>query len=242
MKLSLPERIAYQILKDYKHDEYIQSFQQLPTQQELQNKYYISRTTVVKALNILKDQGEIYSVQGKGIFFTEDKFSLYLNGVYSYDYKLSKLGVEIENILLSMSVIKADKHLASIFDCNSEDNIFEIIRKKVDKDSGEDLILQRNYLCYKRFDGLDQLDLNNQRLYVVLSKYYDLNLTSARELIKMEMLPPEISRYVDVKNDNKLRIDRYGYEYEKLIEYTNTYLLTNNFAYDIKLDLNEPII
>ncbi len=242
MKRCLPQKIALQILEDYKHDQYIQTFQKLPTQRQLQDKYYISRTTVIKALNILKQQGEVYSIQGKGVFFTEDKFSLYLNGIYSYDYKLSKLGIEIENQLVSFQVIHACKYLANIFNIEENELLIEIIRKKTDANTGEDLIIQRNYLRYCRFPNLNEADLNKQRLYVVLNKYFNLNLSSARELIKMELLPPELLRYVDVKNEYRLRIDRFGYECDELMEYTNTYLLTPNFVYDINLDLNEPII
>jgi len=45
---------------------------QLPTEQELAEKFDVSRPTVVKALDRLKDLGYVYRVQGKGTFVCEE--------------------------------------------------------------------------------------------------------------------------------------------------------------------------
>lgn len=241
MKKSLPATIAQKIINDYLKDEKINVSQKLPTQLELQTKYYISRTTVLKAIDILRDENLVYSVQGKGMFFTNDRHSLYLNGIYSYDYQLLKSGIKLDNCLLSSRICSANEEVADKFNIKQGDKVIEIIRKKVDVESGKDLILQCNYLRFDRFKALDFDKLNNNRLYSILGSDFDLNLTSANEQIMISHIDREFSKYLETKHGDVMRIDRTSFERDSVVEYTHTYLLVNSFKYDVKLNLINPL-
>lgn len=241
MKKNLSATIAQKIIKDFLEGDDIRVGRKLPTQRELQNKYFVSRTTILKSLDILRENGLIYSIQGKGIFFSEDRLSLYLNGIYSYDYQLMKSGIFIKNVLLSSDIRKANEEVASKMGIMPGTEVIEIIRKKIDSKSGNDLILQCNYLNYNRFEGLDFTKLNNNRLYSVLGLDYDLNLTAADEQIMLARLERPYAELLDGNYGRVMRIDRVSYENEVVVEYTHTYLLDDNFKYDVKLNLVNPL-
>lgn len=241
MKKNLSATIAQKIIKDFLEGDEICAGRKLPTQKELQKKYFVSRTTILKSLDILRDNGLIYSIQGKGIFFSEDRLSLYLNGIYSYDYQLMKSGIFIKNILLSSKVCKANEEVASKMGIVPGAEVIEVIRKKIDSKSGVDLILQCNYLNYERFKGLDFQKLNNNRLYSVLGVDFDLNLTAADEQIMLARLEKSSVDLLDNNYGRVMRIDRVSYEHDVVVEFTHTYLLDENFKYDVKLNLVNPL-
>lgn len=241
MKKNLSAIVAQKIIKDFLEGDETCAGRKLPTQRELQNKYFVSRTTILKSLDILRENGLIYSIQGKGIFFSEDRLSLYLNGIYSYDYQLMKSGIFIQNILLSSEVRKASEEVANKMGIMPGAKVIEIIRKKIDSKSGVDLILQCNYLNYERFKGLDFSKLNNNRLYSVLGLDFDLNLTAADEQIMLAKLERAYVELLENNYGKVMRIDRISYEQEEVVEYTHTYLLDENFKYDVKLNLVNPL-
>ncbi|MFV0288934.1 MAG: GntR family transcriptional regulator [Mycoplasmatales bacterium] len=239
LKKSLAEEIGDLIIKDYYENKSKERLKELPTQHELQQKYYVSRSTIVKALNILKAKKVIYSIQGKGSFFVQGKLELYLAGIYSYDYQLNQMGVEVENQVINYQVVLPNEDLRQHLKLTENEKLIEIIRKKIDKHTKEILIIQRNYLKYNRFKNLNIAKINTKRLYVVLTKEYNLNLTKAKERIMLSTLPKQLNKYVNAKKQNVLKIVRQAYEKESLIEYTESYLLTANFVYDVDLNFQE---
>ncbi len=239
--MSLPKKISQKIINDYLKDEKINRDMQLPTQLELQKKYYVSRTTILKALDILRNENLIYSIQGKGMYFTNDRHSLYLNGIYSYDYQLQKSGIELENVLLAGRVCAANDEVARRFEIATGDKVIEIIRKKVDTTTNCDVILQCNYLRYERFKHLDFDKLNNNRLYSVLGTDFNLKLTSADEQIMISHIKRQYSKFLTASYGDVMRIDRVSYEQDTVVEFTHTYLLVNSFKYDVKLNIINPL-
>lgn len=238
MRKSLPLTISEKIMNDYFRDKSMNTDIQLPTQLELQKRYYVSRTTILKAIDILREKNYIYSIQGKGIFFTIDRHSLYLNGIYSYDYQLQKDDIVLDNKLLSARICRASESVATKFGIGIGDKVIEIIRKKVDRETNCDVILQCNYLRYERFRSLDFDKLNNNRLYSVLGLDFNLNLTSANEQIMISHIKRDYSCYLQKSYGDVMRIDRISYEQEIIVEYTQTYLLVNSFKYDVKLNIS----
>lgn len=241
MRKSLPVVISQKIINDYLRNRKISTDLQLPTQLELQEKYFVSRTTILKAIDILREENLVYSVQGKGMFFTNNRHSLYLNGIYSYDYQLLKDGILLDNYLLSSRVCPASEEVARKFAIEAGEPVIEIIRKKVDRTTHRDVILQCNYLRYERFKNLAFNKLNNNRLYSVLSLDCDLNLTTADEQIMVSRINRDYCKCLEGNYGEVMRIDRLSYERDVVVEYTHTYLLVNSFKYDIQLNMVNPL-
>ncbi len=241
MRNKLPNKVAKKIIADYFHNDRLCNDCKLPTQKELQAKYFVSRTTIVKALEILREDNLIYSIQGKGVYFANDRHLLYLNGVYSYDYELLKDGILLDNHLLSCQVCKANEMIAKKLAIKCGDDVIEIIRKKVDRDTNIDIILQCNYLRYDRFSNLDFNKLNNNRLYAVLGIDCDLHITNADEQIMISRIERTYSKFLAGSYNEVMRIDRTSYEHSQIIEYTQTYLLQNSFKYYVQLNITNKI-
>lgn len=237
MPKNLAALTAQKIIYDYLKTEQLELNKKLPTQKELEKKYYVSRTTILKAIEILRRENLVYSIQGCGMFFTDDRLSLYLCGIYSYDYQLLKQGIEIENILLSTRIIKATRDLAMKLNVLSGTPVIEIIRKKVNRKNGQELILQCNYLNYNRFSEIDFEKLNHCRLYAVLGQDFNLRITNANEIITVKPIKNTDQKYLTSDLTHVLNIERTSYEDEQIVEFTRTYILSADFEYKVKLNI-----
>lgn len=233
MSKQLYEKIAHKILNDFKSNSVV-GFK-LPSQIQLSKRYYVSRSTIVKAIDYLEEQNLVYTLKGKGSFLSEHFFDLKLTGVYSFDLNFLNYGLKVENTLVSLQVMTATDELQQELMLTSTDEVYEIVRiKKIAK---RPLFVQINYLPRKYFEGLDKLYSENQRLYPLLAEKYNIILTDAIEKIRVSNPKKEIYKLLEEKNYNScIMITRVSFENEKVVEYTKTYTMNEQveFSYSLK--------
>ena len=83
-----------------------------PAEEKLCRKYNASRSTLRRALNILKETGVLYSVQGNGTYIKPLVFTQPLSDFYSFTDTLKSSNILIQNSVIHYDLIKADKSLA----------------------------------------------------------------------------------------------------------------------------------
>ena len=74
--------IYQEILLDIQNGKYVEN-EPLPSEESLCRSYNVSRTTVHKALDMLKDAAVVYSVQGNGVYVKPHMFAQPLSKFYS---------------------------------------------------------------------------------------------------------------------------------------------------------------
>lgn len=87
----------------------------LPAEHALCNLFGVSRITVIKALNMLEDEGYIYRVQGKGSFVATKKIERNLNQVNSFTESIARQGFKLTTKVISKQFLKATPHLNHLF-------------------------------------------------------------------------------------------------------------------------------
>jgi DNA-binding LacI/PurR family transcriptional regulator len=68
MKRSLPHRIALSILSEYLETGYLKAGDRLPPVRTLEQRYSVSRNTILQALSLLEQQGYLHRKHGAGVF------------------------------------------------------------------------------------------------------------------------------------------------------------------------------
>lgn len=89
----------------------------LPPEEKLCRKHSVSRSTLRRVLNILKETGVLYSVQGNGTYAKPLVFTQPLSDLYSSTDTLKSSNVLIQNSVTHHSLVKADKSLAAETGC-----------------------------------------------------------------------------------------------------------------------------
>lgn len=103
----------------------------LPREEDLIERFGVSRSTVRKAIGRLVAQGYIYQVQGSGIFLRsmphEEYISLEQLKGLSRDFPHS----QIESRVIKLELVEAGEDLAKVAECRPDDLFYHVIRLRV---------------------------------------------------------------------------------------------------------------
>lgn len=124
--------LKYQIIaKEIENDIYSNNFPQgtkLPTVESLASKYNVSKSTIVKAIESLVSRKIVYQLQGSGIFVRKRNRTGYINLNFTQGFTTSLKEFNITSKVLDFNLIKANKEIAELIECDVNDDIYLIKR------------------------------------------------------------------------------------------------------------------
>ena len=165
-----------EIIKEMIRSGELKQGMRIPSENELQENYRLSNTTVRKAINELLHEGIIYREQGKGTFLAETRIDQELTKITSFTEDMLQRGLKPSSKVISVDVILPPPEVMSslIFDKNEE--VIKIHRLRLA--NREPMAIQTSYLPYKLCPGIEKEDLT-QSLTVILRNRYNLHLVKA---------------------------------------------------------------
>ena len=109
-----------QKLEQYIIDNNLEQGAKLPIFTELLTKYQISKSTLVKAFEILQKRGLIYQVQGSGTFVRRPKRDGYVNFLENNGFTSDLTDHLSKAKVIELEIITAPKEIQSAFKCGPE--------------------------------------------------------------------------------------------------------------------------
>ena len=210
---------------------------QIPSEREICEVYDVSRTTVRQAMDELEKEGYIYKVHGKGTFVSPKRMNQDLSAFYSFTEEMKKLGKEPSSEVTGFEVVQAGEHISDMFKRGNEDLLYKISR--IRKADGIHMMYETTYIPYDRFKGITREKLENKPLYDILSKEYNVRISSAEEYFRPILTNKIESVYLDIKEGSpSLKIERFTYEKGEVIEYTVSVARGDKFKYRVRLNNN----
>ena len=100
----------------------------LPTVEALASEYKVSKSTIVKAIEYLVTRKIVYQLQGSGIFVRRRNRTGYINLNVTQGFTTSLKEFNITSKVLDFNLIKADKEIAELLECDINDDIYLIKR------------------------------------------------------------------------------------------------------------------
>lgn len=100
----------------------------LPTVEALASEYKVSKSTIVKAIEYLVARKIVYQLQGSGIFVRRRNRTGYINLNVTQGFTTSLKEFNITSKVLDFNLIKADKEIAELIECDVNDDIYLIKR------------------------------------------------------------------------------------------------------------------
>ena len=87
----------------------------LPTEQQLQEMYQVSRDTVRKALAILTERGMIQKVQGRGsLVLKQELLNFPISGLTSYQELTDALQLQSDTAVVDLELITVNSNLSQL--------------------------------------------------------------------------------------------------------------------------------
>ncbi|MDO5089639.1 MAG: GntR family transcriptional regulator [Leptotrichiaceae bacterium] len=195
-------------------------------------KYYISRNTVRKALEILEKEGIIKKVKGKGSFVLSPK-------IYQNRSKLSKfyddmrvLGLTPNSKILSSKKEIPDISVREKMKLKNGEYVYSVTWIRYG--SEEPLIYETVHLNYKFVDGIEKLSLDSIKLYDILEKKFGIKPENGKEWFYPCRLSESEMKYLKVKTgDVGMHVERIMFYGKEVLEYTESVVRGDRFIYTI---------
>lgn len=208
---------------------------QLPSEREICEKYQLSRSTVRQAFLELERDGYIYKIHGKGTFVSPKKFNQDLLKFYSFTNEMKKIGKKPLSQVLDFAMIKCDKNLANKMRLTIGARVYRFSRLRLA--DNEPMMIETSYVPSERFLGLTGEDLSQNAMYDIFARRFAVDITYAEEKFQAVSTDDKTAHYLNIRREIPcLKIERFTYEKDCVIEYTVSMARGDQFIYSIKLN------
>jgi len=207
----------------------------LPTEHELQRRYDLSSTTVVRAVNDLAREGWVYRKAGKGTFVKRDKLEENLVRLKSFVEEMQSHNLTPKFKPIRAQAVTPPVEIARSFKLNANEKLFLIQRTYLVQ--GEPLATATGYWTLNLGEKLAQHDLSVASLYDIIERDLRIPIIEAEESIGATMADKLIARELDVPTRTPvLARRRLTYTTEmRPIEHTTTFYRADRYEYKIRL-------
>lgn len=174
----------------------------LPTENDLCQRYSVSRVTVRKALDELSQGEYLVRKPGKGTFVSGKKFRRNLSGVLGYSEMCHRMGYEPGARTIHIGLEEPDEDDSVQLHLARDEQILVIERLRLA--DGEPVMLEVNKFPEKKFFFLFNEDLNNASLYETIRKKTGVIFTQSAKLLEIVFANYQESRYLGVAKGHPL--------------------------------------
>ncbi|WP_223269632.1 GntR family transcriptional regulator [Frigoribacterium sp. ACAM 257] len=156
--------------------------QRIPSENELNRLFGLSRMTVRGVLTKLTADGLLVRVQGKGTYVAPDKITAVSPAYQGIREQLEVLGYDISTELVSLVCEPAPTRVRERLRLPPGALVFAIVRlRSVD---GQPLSVHRSFVPADLAPTLDRLDVVGEQLCVVLESAFDLAMHDVAESLE----------------------------------------------------------
>lgn len=160
----------------------------LPSLMNLCEQYQVSKTTMVKALASLEQQGVIFQVQGSGIFVRLQKrpgfISLTTNSGFTHDLS----GYKITSKTLELTTVTATSDLQEKFECPSDEPFYFLKRLRYIDD--QVLCIENSYFRQKLIPYLNR-EIVEDSVFGYIQKALNLKIGFSDKFLRANTLNTE---------------------------------------------------
>jgi GntR family transcriptional regulator len=195
---------------------------QLPTEEQLIQRFAVSRTTVRKAIQNLSDRGLIEIRRGTGTFVTQPRITQDLTELTGFVEDMDALGHAATARLIDRTVVAADADVAQHLAVAVGTRVMRIRRVRLA--NGVGMSLDETYLPLEIGEKIVTHDLEAEPIFSLLEQRYNIPLVEAEYKLEAVSADADVAAALGVDTGSAIfLIERTSYsvgdrpvDYEKL--------------------------
>lgn len=173
----------------------------LPSENQLIKMYNVSRETVRKALNLLRDAGYIQKKQGKGsIVLDVRRLNFPITGLTSFKELQSAQQIPSETTVVEIKKIPVSSSLSEITAWSKKQFVWKLVRQR--RINGEVVILDKDYLLVDIIPELPQEEAQDS-IYDYFENDLKLDIAYAQKEIAADPVTPELLDLMDLHPEDR---------------------------------------
>lgn len=207
----------------------------IETEEELSERFKVSRITVRNAISLLAEDGLLIKQQGRGTFVTKPKVSRDIIHVINFTLNSEINGRRPGCNTVSIKEVPPTPVDEESFSVGEGDKMIEIVRVRYMDD--EPIVIEQDYFD-PRFKKLLKKKTFNESLYAYLKKEYGLVATTASKTLEMTIASKKEADLLDISNGSPLFLmkgivkDQYGKpmhrSVQKIVGHKYKFLIEND--------------
>lgn len=206
----------------------------IPSENELEEIFGVSRMTIRQAVNELVNEGLLRKERGrgKGTVVLSNAIADKLSTVKSFTQKMHEQGFVLKNKQINVSLVSANETIATALNINPNDKVLRLSRiRMVNND-----IIMYSISYVPQFLNLPLNAELYGSLYQLLATQ-NIQISHADEYIEAMLADDIISQSLEISvNDAVLKRTRISQDqYNRNVEYTTTYYRSDKYKYVVEL-------
>lgn len=207
--------------------------EKLPSENELCQKFDVSRVTVRKALQTLENEGQIYRSQGLGSFVCDDRPRQSFIQLTDFEEDMRRAGLEPSSQVIQFKPVPVADQIANILDIDPESTVVQLNRLRL----GDSKPIAFDITWLPMFYGqlIEGYDLQDETIYGILEEDFDIPVEKGYFRIEAENASADIAKHLGVNSGTALLlIDRLSLTVgEKPIYYQKRYYRSDRIVYEL---------
>ncbi|MCH5677963.1 GntR family transcriptional regulator [Streptomyces gilvus] len=171
--------------------------QRIPSENELNRIYGLSRMTARGVITRLVNEGLLVRVQGKGTFVSQNKISAVSPAYMGVREQLEEMGFATTTQLITASLESPSSDVRERLRLPRGSSVYAIVRRRLVDDTP--ISIHRSYVPAELAPALDERDIVGEQLCVVLDTHYGLTMRKVREDLEAVGVGAEDAKLLDMK-------------------------------------------
>lgn len=212
---------------DFETDE------KLPSENELCNRFDVSRVTVRKALQTLENEQLIYRSQGLGSFVSDRRSHQSLVRLTDFVEDMRRAGMEASSSVIQFTPVNIPEAIAPRLNVEIDSSVMRLDRLRM----GDEQPIAFDVTWLPMFYGqlIESFDLEEETIYGILEREYDIPVEKGYYRIEAQNADKYLSKHLNVyKGTALLLIDRLSLTVgEKPVYYQQRYYRSDRIIYEL---------
>ena len=213
--------------------------EKLPSENELAEKFDVSRVTVRRALQTLENEDLIYRCQGLGSFVKDNRSHQSLGRLTDFMEDMNRAGMQASSEVIAMNPVEAPDRIASVLRVDEKQTVLRLDRLRLG--DGEPVAFDITWLPMFYGQLIENYDLENETIYNILERDYDIPVEKGFYRIEAENADSYLAGHLDVPESTALLLlNRLSLTVgKKPIYYQQRYYRTDKIVYELSVE-REP--
>ncbi len=210
--------------------------EKLPSENELAEKFDVSRVTIRRALQSLESESIIYRCQGLGSFVSDERVTHDFVKLTDFNEDMAKAGLDPSSVVKKFETVNAPDWLLPLLDIDKGSKVLQIDRLRLG--DGEPIAFDKTWLPIFYGQLLDEDELADSTIYRLLEENYDIEVLRGCYKLSAEVADKGLAEVLQVDENSPLFvIDRLSTTIgEKPLYYQKRYYRNDKVVYQMTLE------
>lgn len=207
--------------------------EKLPSENELCQKFDVSRVTVRKALQTLENEQLIYRSQGLGSFVCDDRPRQSFMQLTDFVEDMHRAGLEASSKVIQLKPVSVTDKVASMLKIDFDQKVLRLDRLRLG--DGQPIAFDITWMPMFYGQLIEGYSLEDETIYGILERDYDIPVEKGYFRIEAENADQYLANHLEVTEGNALLlIDRLSLTLgEKPIYYQKRYYRSDRIVYEL---------